>query len=93
MERADILVEYGNVEIGGRKYVCPLKGPAVASAAVRPDAEPSQPLQFRGMLSEESNDYALPVQTLLNEISFDQYHLFRADVRILPATGAASQPN
>lgn len=83
MERADILIEYGAVEIGGKSYICPLRSVAIARASVRPDAEAPEHPHFRGMLSEESHENSLPVQTLLNDISFDQYHLFRANSRIL----------
>ncbi|HSZ17408.1 MAG TPA: hypothetical protein VK764_09935 [Terracidiphilus sp.] len=90
MQRADILVEYGPVTIGGRTYICPVKSVAIADAQVRPSADRVEHPQFRGMLSEESNENALPTQTLVNDISFDQYHVFRADSRILPADSPAS---
>jgi VWFA-related protein len=91
MGRADILVEYGPVEIGGKTYICPVKSVAIADAQVLPSADLVEHPQFRGMLSEESNENALPTQTLVNDISFDQYHVFRADSRILPADSPASQ--
>ena len=91
MERADILVEYGPIEIGGKTYICPVRSVAIADANVQPAADVPEHPHFRGMLSEESNQNDLPTQTLLNDISFDQYHVFRADSRILPAGSPASQ--
>jgi VWFA-related protein len=91
MERADILVEYGPIEIGGKTYICPVRSVAIADANVQPAADVPEHPHFRGMLSEESNQNALPTQMLLNDISFDQYHVFRSDSRILPAGSPASQ--
>jgi hypothetical protein len=55
--RADIVVEYGPVEIGGTSYICPVKGVAISQV---------RQLQW------------------LNDVVFDQYHLFRSNVQILP---------
>lgn len=59
---ADIVVEYGPVEIGGTNYICPVKG--VAFSQVRQ-------LQW------------------LNDVVFEQYHLFRSNVQILPGFSEA----
>jgi hypothetical protein len=57
LDIADIVVEYGPVELGGKNYLCPLKGIA---------------------LSEQSQ------QLWLNNVVFENYHLFRPNMRILP---------
>jgi hypothetical protein len=54
---ADILVEYGPVELGGKTYICPLKSIAILGG-------------FELLW--------------LNDVVFEQYHLYRADSRILP---------
>jgi hypothetical protein len=54
--RADFVIEYGSVQLGGKTYICPLK--AVA-------------------LSAESK------LSWLNDIAFEQYHLYRASAQIL----------
>jgi len=54
---ANIMVEYGLVELGGNNYICPLKGVAV-----------SEKLQLMW----------------LNDVAFENYHLFRPNMRILP---------
>jgi VWFA-related protein len=72
--RADIMVEYGAVELGGSSYTCPLKSVSVSQADVADMAV--QRIQFSpGHL-----------QTLLNDAAFEQYHLFHADARLLAAS-------
>ena len=58
--RADIVVEYGPVELGGKTYICPLKGVA---------------------LSAKWNRW------WLNEVVFEEYHLYRANAQLLPGFG------
>ena len=55
--RADIVVEYGPVELGGKTYICPLKGVA---------------------LSAKWNRW------WLNDVAFEQYHLYQANAQLLP---------
>jgi hypothetical protein len=54
---AEILVEYGPVELGGITYFCPLKGIALSEG---------------------------PQELWLNDVVFEQYHLFRSNMHILP---------
>jgi hypothetical protein len=68
--KANILVEYGPLSIDGKTYVCPLRSVAL-SVAAEIDAS-SQPLSDPQFL-----------HTSLNDVTFEQYHLFHADVRIL----------
>ena len=68
--QARIVVTYGPVELGGRTYICPLKGVALSVG-----------LEVR---SEGPLTANAPLQTLLNDVVFEQYHVARADVRILP---------
>ena len=55
--RAEVMVEYGPVELGGKMYICPLKGIALSA-----DAK----------------------QWWLNDVAFEQYHLYRGSARVLP---------
>jgi hypothetical protein len=68
---ASILVEYGPVTIGNDTYVCPLRGVALSKV---PQAGTD------GIAGLE----IIPSKTFLNDVSFTQYHVFRADARILP---------
>jgi hypothetical protein len=69
---ANIMVEYGPVELGGRTYICPVKGIAISLASeVRP-------------FSEGVEEDFPPLQTSLNDVVFEQYHLYRASSHVLP---------
>jgi hypothetical protein len=61
--KADFVIEYGPVQLGGKTYICPLKGVA---------------------LSADSKLWSL------NDIAFEQYHLYRASAQIL--TGSTQGP-
>lgn len=86
--RSDILVEYGPVEIGGKTYICPVKS---VSITVGPSAfaDASELQRYRGeLLGKGAEDARDHLQTLLNESTFGQYHLFRAETRILSGENA-----
>lgn len=73
--QADILVEYGPVEIGGKTYICPLRGVALSlQLEANPITGPSSPAAPG------------PLQTRLNDVVFERYHVFRAEARMLPGT-------
>jgi hypothetical protein len=77
----DIMVEYGPVEIGGKTYTCPIR-----SVSISLDAEG---------LSDGMGPFGLSVRTpeatLLNDVTFEDYHLFRSSSRIL--TGNIPAPD
>ncbi len=82
MTRSELMVEYGPVKLGGKKYFCPARGVSISRAPVREamygttggyDARHSQ------------------MQTMLNETVFNDYHLFRGDVQILTANNAKGE--
>jgi hypothetical protein len=54
--RADFVIEYGPVQLGGKTYICPLKAVALSADAKL---------------------------WWLNDIAFEQYHLYRATAQIL----------
>jgi hypothetical protein len=56
LNRADVVVEYGPVELGGKTYICPLRSIA---------------------LSADSKWW------WLNDVVFEQYHLYHASARLL----------
>lgn len=80
IEIAEVLVEYGPVEIGGVSYVCPLR--CLAYSQVR-----------MVVFDRDFNTGAVLSRSLgvprsyLNEVLFTQYHLFRAETRILSESG------
>jgi hypothetical protein len=70
--KANIMVTYGPVELGGRTYICPLKGIALSLAS-----------EVQPVLGGREEDFP-PLQTSLNDVVFEQYHLYRADSHVLP---------
>ena len=88
--RASIVVEYGAVEIGGKFYICPVHSISLSHA------EKVQFSQY-GIAIVDANR---PLQYRLNDVRFDNYHVFRSDSRILAdadtgapvPTGAPSVP-
>ena len=73
--RSDILVDYGPVELGGKTYICPVRSLAVwRSRTVSSLALTDWDERFR--------TYG-PFSTMLNDMAFDNYHLFRAETRML----------
>ena len=74
ISRADLAVEYGPVELGGTTYTCPQRSVSISMArTIRQLRDPSG----------HSWPAMGPVQMLLNHVDFDQYHLFRAETRVL----------
>ena len=75
MAEADIAVEYGRVEIGQRFYTCPVHGVALSKVPLSAERAATQ-------------DQPVPLQTQLNDVSFQQFHIFRGDVRVTQETAA-----
>jgi len=77
----DMMVEYGPVEIGGKTYTCPVRSVSIS-------------LTMEGLAGGTGSlgRSAQPPQAiLLNDVKFDDYHLFRSNLRIL--TGNITAPN
>jgi hypothetical protein len=66
--RGDVMVEYGPVEIGGKTYTCPIRS---VSISLNDD-------RFVDPFTQA------PQTNLLNDVTFTDYHQFRAESRILP---------
>jgi VWFA-related protein len=71
---AAMMVEYGPVEIGGRKYVCPHR--SVVIMRVRT-------VSTLTIWGQTFDTYA-PYETLLNDIVYTDYHKFGVEARMLP---------
>jgi hypothetical protein len=80
--RADLLVEYGSVEIGNRKYICPVKSVALSEVRV-----PNKYYGFDPKLAGNTNIFRMRV----NDMRFTRYHMFRSEMRLLPAYDAATE--
>jgi VWFA-related protein len=79
---AAIMVEYGPIDIGGRTYFCPVRSVSLAKA---------QSLQFDPKFNFPLANQLQPLKTSLNDVAFEQYHVFRAETRLL-TDEAADQP-
>jgi hypothetical protein len=99
MSRADLMVEYGPVEIGGQAYICPRKSVAIARG-YHPTPLVEHSRRRMGVMAEQGAEDPTDaggevLQSMLNDVVFRQYHLFRSESRILtgddPAAGT-SQP-
>ncbi|HEY1895813.1 MAG TPA: VWA domain-containing protein, partial [Terracidiphilus sp.] len=67
--RSDIAIEYGPVEIGGKTYFCPMRSVSIVRGrSVRVVREWDQAFRAWG-----------PYGTMLNDVSFDGYHMFRSE--------------
>ena len=80
--RADVAVEYGQVDIGGRAYICPLKSVSISEATV----ERNPKFGIGAYLTRFK-------RTALNDVVFKQYHQFRGEVQILSVDTAEKQGN
>lgn len=83
--KSELLVEYGPVTLGGKQYFCPVRSISVAKAPMQETQRVDAAVLSNGItfshIRGEMTD--APLQTMLNETTFDNYHLFRADVQIL----------
>jgi hypothetical protein len=71
LSRADIVVEYGPVEIGGKMYFCPTRSIAISRA------------RTLLMPKKDKSPRLGPERTFVNDVSFTGYHVFRSESRIL----------
>jgi hypothetical protein len=74
--KADLMVEYGLVELGGKTYICPVKSVALSLDHII----------YRTAISAAAAALGAP-QLRVNDELFKQYHLFRADAHILSGAG------
>ena len=73
LTRSDIMIEYGPVQVGGQTYDCPLRSVSITRGrGVRNLSDWDETFMSYG-----------PYTTMLNDISFDSYHMFRSESRIL----------
>lgn len=84
VSKSDLLVEYAPVDIGGRQYYCPLRSiSSVTAQSVAHDWVYGAPLA----------NQLQPLQNLVNEARFEDYHVFRSEGRVLSSEEAARAEN
>jgi hypothetical protein len=74
LRQADILVEYAPVDIGGVRMICPARSVAVTRKRTRMTVH-----EWNGSLEAFG-----PFTTLVNDVSYTDYHRFGSQSRILP---------
>jgi hypothetical protein len=74
VSKSGMMVEYGAVDIGGKSYICPLRGVSVLLARTT-----QPPLEMHA-----TEIYKGPAKTFLNDAVFEQYRRFGSETHILP---------
>lgn len=91
--QANLMVEYGTVDIGGRVYICPRRSVAEVQAYEQTAPKsPEEPPNGLGLhAAGPTSGGSGQLLTLLNDVAYQDYHLFRSDSRILPANGGTPE--
>lgn len=73
LARSATLVEYGSQDIAGKTYICPMRSVSISRG------------RRTIMIRKWGEDVGVPgpYETVLNDVSFGDYHIFRSDSRIL----------
>jgi VWFA-related protein len=73
LARSATMVEYGSQVIAGKTYICPLRSVSISRG------------RRMILIHEWGEDVGVsgPYETILNDVSFGDYHIFRSDSRII----------
>lgn len=83
ISRADVMVEYGSVDIGGKKYRCPVRSVALTRVQIIPVnhsvvlSTDNRLTNYRSMAGHG------PMQTKLNDVRFTNYRKFGSATRLI----------
>lgn len=83
--KADLMIEYESVELGGQRFTCPSRSVAVSIVRVQPAHQTVLPAigssVSRGnvVMVDRDNSAAMPQQTMVNTVAYDHYSLNRPD--------------
>jgi VWFA-related protein len=91
---AELMVEYGPVVLGGMKYFCPVRSISISRAPHEIKSIDFPDQRIVGVAQSTPTLVAgqdAPLQTMLSEATFDNYHLFRAEAKILAAGNSADE--
>ncbi|MGA3044995.1 MAG: hypothetical protein ABSD67_00105 [Terracidiphilus sp.] len=92
VSKANVLVEYSPVEIGGKVYICPAKSVSIVTAIDQLLTEDGDQV----MNNEQSyHNGTIETQkvTAINDVLFGNYHAYRGDMRILPTDSSEQNRN
>jgi hypothetical protein len=68
-----IVVEFGPEQIGGKTYICPIRGVAMTKS-------------FSAFADLDADSPPVSSHTSINDVSFTNYHVFRSNARVLSGT-------
>jgi len=71
------------VEIAGKSYICPVRSVSISRGRSVVNLSETIPDREKIQWHESFRTYG-PYATMLNDITFDAFHMFRADSHMLP---------
>lgn len=77
-----MMVQYGPVTLGGNTYFCPIQSVSLYRAPVGMTVP--EVYRHLGFVRSKASSPGVRMETQLNQTTYSQYHLFRAEVRIHP---------
>ncbi len=80
LTKSAMMIDYGPVQIAGKTYICPLRSISIARM---------RSVDTLGEWDEKFMTWG-PYATMLNDIAFSGYHVFRSESRVLPQFDEAS---
>lgn len=90
---SDVMVEYGPVTISGKTYICPLRSISFAVEHVTTMVGLASPMPGTVLQGNFAHAVAKPDLVKVNDVVFTDYHVFRAEVRMLPPGDLAPSPD
>ena len=74
VDSSNIMITYGPVDIGGKTFICPMRSVST--------------MRTRSVTTQMDEDEGFrtygPYLTSLNDIRYEDYHMFRGESRLLP---------
>jgi hypothetical protein len=88
--QAQTLVEYEPVEIGGKVYICPRKSVSITTSISETVRRNCWQVDDVNRECGPNVSYK-PMDTAINDTVYDSYHMFRSEIKILPAENMDQQ--
>ena len=79
---SEIVVKYGPVDIGGKTYICPVESVSISRGRSVVALSETLNARARNQWRESFRTYG-PYATMMNDVTFESFHLFHADSRVL----------
>ena len=90
LSKANLMVEYGTVQIGGKDYVCPVR--SVASVVGYQVLSQAGGSGYRDQKFSQSGPSQGAVQTILNDVVFENYQVLRSEAQVITGEDKDDQP-